>query len=564
MFRIILGTFLFLFLLLSCTDPAGVSGPKAPAPAVDLVGRVVNLDGVPISGVVAKLLMSGISDTTDTTGQFSVFTDNPEFTDTTDSLLLLKNGQRVFLRAISQLHDTLEDMTLKQHMVKTGINACSELASQVSAHFLSRDTSPLPQQSSIGMRYSDSADAYIGTFYMPFVDSQQLWDVFVESHDSLARLTGRSDTMLFSGVVNTITLSNLDACSALPRVHAEAPASVATGDSFVVSGNGRDLQGGFIQLYEWDVGATGTFQYSTTDSVITVQAPAQESSGLLSCVVRVTDNDGNYGFDTVVVSLIERSGRMFKIAAKDTSFLMGNSRGAWNEKPEHLVTFTYDFWMDSTEVTKAVYSSVMGQAYSDFQPPWEEPLTGTTGMEPVTEVNFYDAILYCNTLTKQSGSADTAYTYAEQFYSPGNGSFLEGLEIDIHSRGFRLPTEAEWEYACRAGTSTNYYWRGTGSSFAWFKGNSGGTLHPVAQKKPNAFRLYDMSGNVREWCNDRYGAYPDSSVQDPTGSRSGSFRVVRGGSFVHDMKELQSSRRDSYGPGSRTFEIGFRVVRRAE
>jgi len=121
-----------------------------------------------------------------------------------------------------------------------------------------------------------------------------------------------------------------------------------------------------------------------------------------------------------------------------------------------------------------------------------------------------------------------------------------------------LPTEAQWEYACRAGTTGDY--AGNLGEMAWYTQNADDKTHPVATKKPNAWGLYDMHGNVLEWCADWYGDYPAGSLTDPTGSNSGSIRVFRGGSWHNVGTYCRSAARDGYLPGIRYAAIGFRVA----
>jgi len=129
---------------------------------------------------------------------------------------------------------------------------------------------------------------------------------------------------------------------------------------------------------------------------------------------------------------------------------------------------------------------------------------------------------------------------------------------------YRLPTESEWEYACRSGTTTAYGFGDDASGlgdYGWFDGNSDSSTHPVGEKKPNAWGLYDMHGNVWEWCQDWYGDYPSGSATDPTGATSGSLRVFRGGSWILNARYCRSAYRDWLGPGARGSSLGFRVLR---
>ena len=158
---------------------------------------------------------------------------------------------------------------------------------------------------------------------------------------------------------------------------------------------------------------------------------------------------------------------------------------------------------------------------------------------PVQEVSWVDAVGFCRKLSALPAEKAAAYEY-------------------------RLPTEAEWEYACRAGTTTSYGFGDSASQlseYGWFDDNSGSKTHPVGEKKPNAWGLHDMHGNVWEWCQDGYGAYPSGTATDPTGESSGTLRVVRGGGWYGDARFCRSADRDGDAPGLRTSYKGFRVLR---
>ncbi len=138
-------------------------------------------------------------------------------------------------------------------------------------------------------------------------------------------------------------------------------------------------------------------------------------------------------------------------------------------------------------------------------------------------------------------------------------AFISKLNAMLGVTCFRLPTEAEWEYACRAGTTSATY--GNLDDVAWYENNSGKETHPVGQKQPNAWGLYDMLGNVWEWCQDWYGGYPDGDVIDPVGPSSGSRRVIRGGSWYHFARDVRAARRILDAPGYRNNDLGFRLAR---
>ena len=135
--------------------------------------------------------------------------------------------------------------------------------------------------------------------------------------------------------------------------------------------------------------------------------------------------------------------------------------------------------------------------------------------------------------------------------------FIRRVNVSLNC-GVRLPTEAEWEYACRAGTSGPYAGADL-DSMGWYEDNSGWDTHPVGQKSPNAWGFYDMHGNVWEWCDDWYGEYPSGSVTDPAGSASGHDRVERGGCWINPSHCCRSAYRDYSYPGHRSGYLGFRL-----
>jgi formylglycine-generating enzyme required for sulfatase activity len=195
----------------------------------------------------------------------------------------------------------------------------------------------------------------------------------------------------------------------------------------------------------------------------------------------------------------------------------------------HEVTISKPFYMGVTEVTQAQYEAVMGTNPSDFK--------GATN--PVEIVSWNDAAEFCKKLSEKTRQA------------------------------VRLPTEAEWEYACRAGTQTAFSFGDDPSAlgdYAWWAKNSAKTTHPVGQKKPNAWGLYDMHGNVWEWCADWYEAYPKGSVTDPSGPAIGDRRVLRGGSWydylvVTGACAFRCAVRNCFDPNPACRVIGFRCAR---
>jgi len=211
------------------------------------------------------------------------------------------------------------------------------------------------------------------------------------------------------------------------------------------------------------------------------------------------------------------------------TFVMGSPEsedGRQSDEVIHTVTLTQGFWMSDHETTQAEYQLVMGS----------NPSLRKRESLPVETVSWNDAVSYCVNLTWRERAAGRITAQKE----------------------YRLPTEAEWEYAARAGTRGVRY--GELDAIAWYGGNSGNQTQPVKQKTANVWGLYDMTGNVWEWCSDWYGDYPTGSVTDPTGSSSGVLRVHRGGGWCYDARSARSAFRDRLVSGYRRSNLGFRPV----
>ena len=244
--------------------------------------------------------------------------------------------------------------------------------------------------------------------------------------------------------------------------------------------------------------------------------------------------------EQVKVAMNSLSMRMVSIPGG--SFQMGSDKDA-DEKPAHTVTLSA-FQMAETEITQAQYQAVMGSNPAFFK---------STGNNPVERVSWFDAISFCNKLSEKAK--------LDPCYSVSTGA------CDFSKNGFRLPTEAEWEYACRAETGGDYYTGKNPTDLAragWYADNSAEKTHTVGQKAPNAWKLFDMHGNVWEWCQDWYGKdfYGSSPKLNPAGPPSGSEKTLRGGSWIDNAGSCKSSKRRSFSPKKNYSDIGFRVVRR--
>jgi formylglycine-generating enzyme required for sulfatase activity len=212
------------------------------------------------------------------------------------------------------------------------------------------------------------------------------------------------------------------------------------------------------------------------------------------------------------------------VAVEGGSFMMGSNDGDDNEKPIHRVTLS-DFYMGKTEVTQALWKAVMGNNPSYF----------TGDNLPVESVSWYDVQTFIAELNRLTG------------------------------RKYRLPTEAEWEYVAGGGSKNRTKWSGTDvdslvENYSWLRDCLGHTTHAVATKLPNSMGVCDMSGNVWEWCNDWYGYYTSNDQVNPSGSSSGSDRVIRGGSWNYLLLYCRVVFRFSCKPDLRGNDLGFRLI----
>ncbi len=220
------------------------------------------------------------------------------------------------------------------------------------------------------------------------------------------------------------------------------------------------------------------------------------------------------------------------------TFMMGSPEseaGRWDDEgPQHEVTITRGFYLGKYTVTRAVWAALMSSR------PWEnQEYVLENPAHPAVFVSWEDA-----------------------------QAFVERLNVDEGAAPYRLPTEAEWEYACRAGTTTPWSFgeeEGDAGDYAWYRGNAWEAgeryAHPVGTKSPNPLGIHDMHGNVWEWVLDLHGDYPAEPQTDPQGPEKGTIRVLRGSGFSSLSRAVRSAFRYGYAPGRRFHCIGFRLLR---
>ncbi|MCI7645741.1 MAG: formylglycine-generating enzyme family protein [Bacteroidales bacterium] len=263
-------------------------------------------------------------------------------------------------------------------------------------------------------------------------------------------------------------------------------------------------------------------------------ALAQGHSGCLS-VPTMTDRNGWTIKDTETARITVNGVSFMMVKVEGGTFTMGataeQSGAKSNESPTHQVTLS-NYYIGQTEVTQALWKAVMGYSPTSGGNSWSSSY-GLGDNYPAYYISYNDV-----------------------------QSFISKLN-DLTGRTFRMPTEAEWEYAARGGSKRKGYLYSGGntlSAVGWYGDNSSSSTHPVAQKAANELGLYDMSGNVWEWCSDWYGSYSSSAQTNPTGPSTGSYRVLRGGSWYFNATYCRVAFRDINAPSDRYLDYGVRLA----
>ncbi|MDR0456586.1 MAG: SUMF1/EgtB/PvdO family nonheme iron enzyme [Treponema sp.] len=286
--------------------------------------------------------------------------------------------------------------------------------------------------------------------------------------------------------------------------------------------------------------------------------------------IAVKDGMTNSGILTAAYTLASGGGdSVAMVWVPGGTFTMGSPASEpnrYSDETQHEVTLS-GFYIGKYQVTQDEYEAVMGSNLSSFKTAVSGE-SGTPGKLPVERVRWYDAIVFCNKLSIAEGLSP-AYSIngstdpvAWGTVPTSSNATWNAAAIVSSANGYRLPTEAQWEYACRAGTTTAY---NTGAAISdntgWYSGNSGNKTHQVGLKSANAWGLYDMHGNVWEWGWDWYGSYTSGAQTDPTGPVSGPLRVTRGGGWSDSAGNVRSACRAGNFPNLWGSDLGFRLLR---
>ena len=313
--------------------------------------------------------------------------------------------------------------------------------------------------------------------------------------------------------------------------------------SYIIACDGYESEEGMVKLkasapsnlqitLSKEAASTNQISQTTHPQQSQTQRPVSQTQPVSSTASLSTSSTslnavGSSTSGSVIIIPVKGGVSIEMVKVEAGSFDMGATSEMQNpysdEKPVHRVTLTNNYYVGKYEVTQALWQAVMGSNPSIFK---GDDL-------PVEEVSWKDCQKFITKLNAMTG------------------------------KRFRLPSEAEWEYAARGGKkSRGYLYSGSNAigDVAWYEGNSSFMTHAVGTKQPNELGIYDMTGNVWEWCQDRYGSYSSSPQTNPTGAVGGSRRVFRGGSWSYSARRCCTSSRSGYSPGYRRYDLGLRLV----
>lgn len=308
-------------------------------------------------------------------------------------------------------------------------------------------------------------------------------------------------------------------------------------------------------LFRWFVDPQYPVELQTSQSFHYIFS----EDGFYFITLEVVDKEISKIFATAKLKVNIRSTlpKLREIRINSGTFEMGKQT-EFSENPVRVVSISTPFHITETEITQKQWSDIYGHNPSWFK----------GDNLPVETVSWYEALEFCNSLSIRSG-LEPCYTFLSD----------DSVQCDFLRNGYRLPTEMEWEYAARAGAKWDTHNGNISSTIdgclpldpaldklAWYCGNAEFTTHEVAEKQPNQWGLYDMLGNVQEWCWDWYDAYyyAESPLTDARGPSTGTHKSCRGGSWYNQVFLSRLSARLFYRPSNRTNIIGFRIVRKAE
>jgi len=343
-------------------------------------------------------------------------------------------------------------------------------------------------------------------------------NINVPQNESLA-ISGIDKSATFRGDIITVYGSGFGSKSKVNKIIFKAGAKYQKDSSSVRTDSVLRISS--LDCIEWN------------NSKIKVKVPFYATTGKI-IVFKGIEKSNSF------VITINKTPDFISVPILSGKFTMGSKTGFTYELPEHEVTITYPFLISSTEVSQELWMSVINN----------NPSLQTGNKLPVHNIKWIDAVKFCNELSKILGY-DSCYNFIS----------MDSVVFDFSKNGFRLPTEAEWEYSCRAGTVGNYSGTGNLDDMGWYDSNSGYLIQTIGTKKANSWGLYDMHGNVWEYCWDYFSEdYTLAANVDPLGAVSGPGRVIRGGSAMSGPSYCRSSVRLSSLSDSTW--CGFRLVRK--